>query len=106
MDCFEAMRTLVAAVGGGGSSAASRTLGVPLPPVIRRVSDLEALPGSPSLGRTSHRLLRTEAGSALDARRSGEVRWVVCARPDYLRRRGEPRMPADLPLRPVAESKQ
>jgi DNA-binding transcriptional LysR family regulator len=35
--------------------------------------------------------------SALVARRVGEVRWVVCASPDYLRRRGEPRAPADLP---------
>ena len=34
--------------------------------------------------------------SALVARRVGEIRWVVCASPDYLRRRGEPRAPADL----------
>jgi DNA-binding transcriptional LysR family regulator len=34
--------------------------------------------------------------SALVARRVGEIRWVVCASPEYLRRRGEPRTPADL----------
>jgi DNA-binding transcriptional LysR family regulator len=34
--------------------------------------------------------------SALVARRLGEITWVVCASPDYLRRRGEPRAPADL----------
>jgi len=34
--------------------------------------------------------------SALVARRVGDVRWVVCASPDYLRRRGRPRTPADL----------
>jgi DNA-binding transcriptional LysR family regulator len=34
--------------------------------------------------------------SALVARRVGEVGWVVCASPDYLHRRGEPRAPADL----------
>ena len=34
--------------------------------------------------------------SALVARRVGEIRWVICASPDYLRRRGEPRTPADL----------
>ena len=34
--------------------------------------------------------------SALMARRVGEIRWVVCASPDYLSRRGEPRAPADL----------
>lgn len=34
--------------------------------------------------------------SALVARRVGEIRWVVCASPDYLRRRGEPETPAAL----------
>jgi DNA-binding transcriptional LysR family regulator len=34
--------------------------------------------------------------SALVARRVGELRWVVCASPDYLRQRGEPRAPVDL----------
>jgi DNA-binding transcriptional LysR family regulator len=46
MDRFEAMRTLMAAVDGGSLSAASRSLGVPLPTVSRRVSELEALLGS------------------------------------------------------------
>jgi DNA-binding transcriptional LysR family regulator len=34
--------------------------------------------------------------SNLVARRVGEIQWVVCACPDYLRRRGKPRAPADL----------
>ncbi|QXQ07765.1 LysR family transcriptional regulator [Sphingosinicellaceae bacterium] len=34
--------------------------------------------------------------SALVARRAGEIRWVVCASPDYLGTRGEPRKPAEL----------
>jgi len=34
--------------------------------------------------------------SALVARRVGEIRWVVCASPDYLSRHGEPVTPADL----------
>ncbi len=184
MDRLEAMRTLVAAVDGGSLSAASRRLGVPLPTVSRRVSDLETLLGSQLVVRTSRKLLLTEAGtayvasarrvleelaeaeraasgeyraprgellvtapimfgtlhvapivhdflaaypdvsvrlvlsdwmvdlveshidvavrighlpdSALIARRVGEIRWIVCASPDYLRRRGEPRTPADL----------
>lgn len=184
MDRFEAMRTLVAAVDGGSLSAASRTLGVPLPTVSRRVSDLEALLKSQLVVRTSRKLMLTEAGiayvasarrlleelaeaeraasgeyraprgellvtapimfgtlnvapivhdflaaypevavrlvlsdwvidlveshidvavrigrlpdSALVARRVGELRWVVCASPDYLQRRGEPRVPTDL----------
>lgn len=184
MDRFEAIRTLVAAVDGGSLSAASRTLGVPLPTVSRRVSDLEALLGSQLVVRTSRKLLLTEAGmayvasarrvleelaeaeraasgeyraprgellvtapimfgtlnvapivhdflaaypevavrlvlsdwvidlveyhidvavrigrlpdSALVTRRVGELRWVVCASPAYLQRRGEPRTPSDL----------
>ena len=184
MDRFEAIRTLVAAVDGGSLSAASRKLGVPLPTISRRVSDLEALLGSQLVVRTSRKLLLTAAGtayvasarrvlqelaeaeraasgeyraprgelvvtapimfgamnvapivhdflaaypevnvrlvlsdwvidlveshidvavrigrlpdSALVARRVGEIRWVVCASPDYLRRRGEPGAPADL----------
>ena len=184
MDRFEAIRTLVAAVDGGSLSAASRTLGVPLPTVSRRVSDLEALVKTQLVVRTSRKLLLTEAGrayvasarrvleelaeaeraasgeyraprgellvtapiafgalnvapivhefleaypdvtirlvlsdnvidlidnhvdvavrigrlpeSALVARRVGEIRWVVTASPAYLKRRGEPRTPADL----------
>jgi DNA-binding transcriptional LysR family regulator len=34
--------------------------------------------------------------SALVARRAGEIRWVVCASPDYLSRRGTPDDPAEL----------
>lgn len=34
--------------------------------------------------------------SALVAQRAGEIRWVVCASRDYLRRRGEPGVPAEL----------
>jgi DNA-binding transcriptional LysR family regulator len=34
--------------------------------------------------------------SALVARRVGDIRWVVCASPDYLKRRGEPETPAAL----------
>jgi DNA-binding transcriptional LysR family regulator len=180
---FEAMRTLVAAVDGGSLSAASRSLGIPLP-TVSRVSDLETLLGSQLVVRTSRNLLLTEAGtayvasarrvleelseaeraasgeyraprgellvtapimfgtlnvapivhdflaaypevavrlvlsdwvldlveshidvalrigrlpdSALIVRRVGEIRWMVCASPDYLTRRGEPRTPADL----------
>ncbi len=64
MDRLEAMRTLVAAADGGSLSAASRAMGVPLPTVSRRVSDLEAYLGTQLLVRTSRRLILTEAGSA------------------------------------------
>ena len=60
---FEAMRTLVAAVDGGSLSAASRSLGIPLP-TVSRVSDLETLLGSQLVVRTSRNLLLTEAGTA------------------------------------------
>ncbi|QHM74468.1 HTH-type transcriptional regulator DmlR [Mixta theicola] len=36
------------------------------------------------------------ADSTLIARRLGEIRRVICASPDYLRRLGEPRLPEDL----------
>lgn len=62
MDRLEAMRTLVAAVDGGSLSAASRRLGVPLPTVSRRVSDLEAHLRVQLVVRTSRKLLLTEAG--------------------------------------------
>lgn len=64
MDRFEAMRTLVAAVDGGSLSAASRSLGVPLPTVSRRVSDLEAHLRAQLVVRTSRKLLLTDVGRA------------------------------------------
>ncbi|OCC23626.1 LysR family transcriptional regulator [Croceicoccus estronivorus] len=64
MDRFEAMRTLVAAIDGGSLSAASRTLGVPLPTVSRRVSDLEAHLRAQLVIRTSRKLQLTDAGRA------------------------------------------
>ncbi len=64
MDRFEAMRTLVAAVDGGSLSAASRALGMPLPTVSRRVSDLEAHLRAQLVIRTSRKLLLTDVGRA------------------------------------------
>jgi DNA-binding transcriptional LysR family regulator len=64
MDRFEAMRTLIAAVDEGSLSAASRALGMPLPTISRRVSDLEAHLGAQLLVRTSRKLILTEAGEA------------------------------------------
>ena len=62
MDRFEAMRTFVAAIDGGSLSAASRRLGVPLPTVSRRVSDLESHLKAQLVVRTSRKLLLTDAG--------------------------------------------
>jgi DNA-binding transcriptional LysR family regulator len=67
MDRFEAMRTLVAAVDGGSLSAASRALGVPLPTVSRRVSDLEAHLRAQLVVRTSRKLSLTDAGRSFVA---------------------------------------
>ncbi len=64
MDRFEAMRTLVAAIDGGSLSSASRALGVPLPTVSRRVSDLEARLRAQLVVRTSRKLLLTDVGRA------------------------------------------
>ena len=67
MDRFDAIRTLLAAVDGGSLSAASRKLGMPLPTVSRKVSELEAHLGTQLVIRTSRRLLLTDAGSAFVA---------------------------------------
>jgi DNA-binding transcriptional LysR family regulator len=64
MDRFDAMATLIAAVDGGSLSAASRTLGMPLATVSRRVSELEAHLRTQLVMRTSRKLLLTEAGRA------------------------------------------
>jgi DNA-binding transcriptional LysR family regulator len=64
MDRFEAMATLLAAVEEGSLSAASRSLGMPLATVSRRVSELEARLRTRLLVRTSRRLSLTEAGAA------------------------------------------
>jgi len=64
MDRFDAIRTLLAAVDGGSLSAASRKLGMPLPSVSRKVSELEAHLGTQLVVRTSRKLLLTDAGSA------------------------------------------
>lgn len=62
MDRFDAMRTLLAALDGGSLSAASRALGMPLPTVSRKVSELEAHLGTQLVVRTSRKLLPTDAG--------------------------------------------
>lgn len=62
MNRLEAMSTLIAAVEAGSLSAASRTLGIPLPTVSRRVSDLEKHLRTKLLVRTSRRLELTDAG--------------------------------------------
>lgn len=62
MDRFDAMATLIAAVDGGSLSAASRTLGMPLATVSRKVSELEAHLRTQLVVRTSRRLALTEAG--------------------------------------------
>jgi DNA-binding transcriptional LysR family regulator len=64
VDRLDAIRTLIAAVDGGSLSAASRALGMPLPTVSRKVSELEAHLGTQMVVRTSRKLLLTDAGSA------------------------------------------
>ena len=67
MDRIDAMATLVAAVDAGSLSGASRTLGMPLATVSRKVSDLEAHLRTQLLIRSSRRLTLTEAGVAFVA---------------------------------------
>ena len=64
MDRLEAMETLLAVVGAGSLSAASRKLGTPLATVSRRVSELEAHLNTRLLNRSSRRLTLTDSGEA------------------------------------------
>jgi DNA-binding transcriptional LysR family regulator len=64
MDRLAAMATLLAAVEGGSLSAASRKLGMPLPTVSRKISELEAHLRTRLIHRTSRRLSLTDAGQA------------------------------------------
>jgi DNA-binding transcriptional LysR family regulator len=58
------MATLIAAVDGGGLSAAARALGMRLATVSRKASDLEAHLRMQVVVRTSRRPPLTEAGRA------------------------------------------
>ena len=64
MDRFEAMSLLVGVVEAGSLTAASRKIGVPLPTVSRKISDLEAHLNVRLLTRSTRRLVLTDAGAA------------------------------------------
>jgi DNA-binding transcriptional LysR family regulator len=64
MDRLDAMAILVAAAETGGLSAAGRSLGVPLPTVSRKVSELEAHLKTRLLIRSTRQLTLTDAGAA------------------------------------------
>ncbi|HET9236545.1 MAG TPA: LysR family transcriptional regulator, partial [Oligoflexus sp.] len=62
MDRFESMTVFVSVVEAGSLSASSRKLGVPLPTVSRKISELEAHLGVRLLNRSTRRLDLTDAG--------------------------------------------
>jgi DNA-binding transcriptional LysR family regulator len=64
MDRFEAMKLLVAVADAGSLSAAGRKLGVPLPTVSRKISELETHLSTRLLTRSTRRLALTDSGSA------------------------------------------
>ncbi len=64
LDRLDAMSILVAAVEAGSLSAASRRLGVPLPTVSRKISELEAHLKTRLLLRSTRKLALTDAGAA------------------------------------------
>jgi DNA-binding transcriptional LysR family regulator len=63
-DRFESMSILLRVVESGSFSAASRTLGMPLATVSRKVSELEAHLGARLLQRTTRKLALTDTGAA------------------------------------------
>ena len=64
MDRLEAMSLLLSVVEAGSLSAASRKLGVPLPTVSRKISNLEAHLNTRLLTRSTRKLALTESGAA------------------------------------------
>jgi DNA-binding transcriptional LysR family regulator len=64
MDRLEAMSLLVAIAEAGSLSAAGRKLGVPLPTVSRKISDLEAHLNTRLLTRSTRKLALTDSGAA------------------------------------------
>jgi DNA-binding transcriptional LysR family regulator len=64
MDRLETMSLLVAVAEAGSLSAASRKLGVPLPTVSRKISELEAHLNTRLLIRSTRKLALTESGAA------------------------------------------
>jgi DNA-binding transcriptional LysR family regulator len=67
MDRLEAMSLLVAVAEAGSLSAAGRKLGVPLPTVSRKISDLEAHLNTRLLTRSTRKLALTDSGAAYAA---------------------------------------
>ncbi|MBE0702165.1 MAG: LysR family transcriptional regulator, partial [Afipia sp.] len=76
MDRLEAMSLLVTAVEEGSLSAAGRKLGVPLPTISRKVSELEAHLKTQLLVRSTRKLGLTEAGIAYIAACKRILEWV------------------------------
>jgi DNA-binding transcriptional LysR family regulator len=64
VDRLEAMSLFVAVAEAGSLSAASRELGVPLPTVSRKISELEAHLSTRLLTRSTRRLALTDSGAA------------------------------------------
>ncbi len=64
MDRLEAMTTLVRVVDIGSFSGASRSLGMPLTTVSRKVNELETHLGTRLLLRTTRKVALTDAGAA------------------------------------------
>ena len=62
MGRLEAMQVFVAVVEGQGFSAASRTLGIPLPTVSRWVTELEEQLGTQLLTRSTRKVVVTDSG--------------------------------------------
>lgn len=62
MDRFEAIAAFTAVAEDGGFSAASRRLGMPLPTISRKVSELEAHLGARLLVRSTRKVTLTETG--------------------------------------------
>jgi len=91
MDRLEAMSLLVTAIEEGSLSAAGRKLGVPLPTVSRKVSELEAHLKTQLLVRSTRKLGLTEAGASYIAACKRILEWVDEAEEQAAGEYSEPR---------------
>ena len=62
MDRFESMSVIISVAEAGSLSAASKKIGVPVPTISRKLSDLEAHLNVELFQRSSRRMSLTEAG--------------------------------------------
>ena len=94
------METFVLTAELGSLAAAGRKLGISAAAISKQLTRLEEELGLQLLLRTTRRIELTEVGTnySLQCRRIATTRYVLCASPDYLKKFGTPKKPAEKAL--------